>query len=120
MLDKQKREYYLRRGAGSNFDELRGVLDSVNKKLEDVISVDDVRDTEEYLDGGRENPNMRWVGTFYSDGREIKFHVNGNVDNGTVSIEMRYPSRIDSEDIGKIGRVLTEEGFEKTEKRVYL
>jgi len=116
MLNKQIRDYYTKRNAGGNFDELRGVLDSVNKRLENVVSIDEVRNTAEVLDGERGNPNIDWTGTCYSDGREIRFFVNGNVRNGTVRVEMRYPEKIDPADIGKIGRVLIEEGFKQTER----
>jgi len=119
MLNKQIRDYYIKRNAGGNFDELRGVLDSVNKRLENVISIDEVRNTAEVLDGERGNPNTDWTGTCYSDGREIRFFVNGNVRNGTVRVEMRYPEKIDPADIGKIGRVLIEEGFLQIGKRGY-
>jgi len=120
MLNKQQREYYIKRNAGDDFDKLRGVLESVNDRLEGVVSIDDVRDCSEVLDGGRGNPNANWVGICYSDGREVKFFVNGNVSNRTVSVEMRYPEKIDPADIGKIGRVLSEEGFDRTKGIEYI
>jgi len=120
MLNKQIREYYIKRSAGGDFDELRGVLNSVNKRLEGVVSIDDVRDTSEVLDGGRGNPNTRWVGTCYSDGKEIRFIVHGNVSSRTVSVEMRYPEKIDAADVWKIEGALAEEGFEKTEGIRYI